>query len=53
MANDDAFIVYLRSINGRILRPVDPSPVIDAEYEVNPPPNRMEVAPPPRPIANE
>jgi hypothetical protein len=56
-SKDDPFTAYLRSINGCILRPVDPSPVIEGEYGEVPRQaqltKREDVAPPPRPIADE
>jgi Helix-turn-helix domain of resolvase len=51
VAEDDPLLAYLKSINGRVLRPVEQAgpPVIEAEYSVLRPKQNNEDAPP-RPI---
>ncbi len=49
-ADDDPLVAYLKSINGRVLRPIDHSePAIEAEY-VELKEQNDEDAPPPHPI---
>lgn len=51
VAEDDPFLAFLKSINGRVMRPVEQDhPVIGIEYAELKPEQDDEVAPPPRPI---
>jgi hypothetical protein len=49
VAEDDPLLAYLKSINGRVMRPVEQGePVIEAEYAELKPEQDDEDAPPPR-----
>jgi hypothetical protein len=51
VAEDDPLLAYLKSINGRVLRPVEPNePVIAVEYAELKSEEDYEHTPPPRPI---
>jgi hypothetical protein len=51
VAEDDPFLAYLKAINGRVMRPVEPNePVIAVEYTELKSGEDCEEMPPPRPI---
>ena len=51
VAEDDPFLAFLKSINGRVMRPVEPSkPVITVDCAEIKPEQEDEDAAPPRPI---
>jgi hypothetical protein len=51
VAEDDPFLAYLKSIDGRVMRPVEPNePLIAVEYAELKSDEKYEDTPPPRPI---